>query len=177
MAKVTGRDAVKRYIASVPELFMAKVLPGAARAGAAVVADEAKDRCESPEVAADIVIRTKRDGDKIRIKVTVKRGWSYSVGVWLEWGTAPHFISVDDRQRKGRSVRAINAKSKATQTLAINGQPIGATVLHPGARAHPFLRPALDLKEAEAIRAAQHYITTRVKRSGLSGTDDMGDDA
>lgn len=108
--------------------------------------------------------------------MTVKPGWSYSVGVWLEWGTAPHFISVDDKQREGRSVRTINERGK-NGTLAINGQPIGATVFHPGAQGHPFLRPALDTKEAEAIRAAQEYITTRLKRSGPSGPDDTDDDA
>jgi len=176
MAKVTGREGVKRYMAAIPEFCRTKLLPGAARAGAKVIADEAKSRCQSQLVADDIIIRAKREDDRVRVKVTVRHGWSYSIGVWLEYGTAPHFISVDESQRRGRSVSTINRRQKGG-SLAINGKPIGATVYHPGARPHPFLRPALDIKKTEAIRAAQNYITTRLKRTGLTGSDETDEDA
>jgi hypothetical protein len=62
-------------------------------------------------------------------------------------------------------------------TLVINGKPAGATVWHPGARPHPFLRPALDVKEREAIGAAQSYINARVGPGGINASGTEGDDA
>lgn len=176
MAKATGRDAVKRYIAAVPEYCRTKLLPGAARAGARVIADEARDRCESNRVAADIVVKSRPvSDDVIRVVVTVRRGFSYSLGIWLEYGTAPHFIAAVG----GFGARKLNDKlkdSKASPTLVIGGRPVGPEVFHTGSRAFPFLRPALDVKETEAIHAAQKYITTRLSRKGLA-PDDMDDDA
>lgn len=95
---------------------------------------------------------------------------NYNLPLWLEYGTDAHFITVDDSQRGGMSVRKINDGRKAG-TLAIGGEPVGATVWHPGAKAHPFLRPSLDVKEADAIRSAQHYIYTRATKAGVIGQD------
>ena len=91
-----------------------------------------------------------------------------------ETGTAPHFIRVDDSQRRGMGINRIN-KSVKEGSLVINGKFVGATVHHPGARPHPFLRPALDMKEGEAIAAAQAYIDARITPSGITG-DSSGDE-
>lgn len=176
MVTVRGRSEVKRYIAQLPEALVEKVLRGAARAGGKVIADEAKARSESDDVADAIIIRSSAKDGRIVVTVTVKPGWAYSLGVWLEWGTDPHFITVDDSQRAGMSVRKVNEKTKAG-SLVIGGAFVGKTVWHEGARPFPFLRPALDIKEAEAVKAAQQYINSRVTRAGIRGGSDMGDDA
>lgn len=175
MAKATGRDAVKRYMAAIPDYCRTKLLPGAARAGAKVIADEARDRCESDRVAAAIVVKARPvTDDTIRVVVTVKRGFTYSLGVWLEYGTSPHFIAA----LGGVGARKLNTRlrdAKGKLSLVIGGQPVGPEVFHTGSRAFPFLRPALDVKEAEAIQAAQQFINTRLSRKGI-GPDDMDDD-
>lgn len=173
MPKVTGKTAVKRYFSAVPTALIEKVLPGAARAGGKVIADEAELRCESDIVRKAIVTRVKREGTLITVKVGVKGRWANAVGNWLEYGTDGHFISVDDSQRQGRSVNRINRLAKAG-SLVISGQFVGNTVWHPGARPYPFLRPALDLRQDEAIAAAQGYINARLSRLGLSGSGDPG---
>ncbi|MFN3675298.1 MAG: HK97 gp10 family phage protein [Sphingomonas pseudosanguinis] len=176
MAKATGRDDVKRYMAAIPGYCRTKLLPGAARAGAKVIADEARDRCESDRVAAAIVVKARPvTDDTIRVVVTVKRGFAYSLGVWLEYGTAPHFIAA----LGGVGARKLNKslrEKKGNLTLVIGNRPVGPEVFHTGSRAFPFLRPALDVKQAEAIRAAQNYIISRLSRKGI-GPDDMDDDA
>lgn len=174
MPTVSGRAEVKRYMAQIPQAMRAKILRGAAKAAAKVVADEAKDRAISEDVASAIVTRSKLDGDRIVVRITVKGQWPLSVGTWLEYGTDPHFISVDDSQRQGMSVGRVNELHKEG-SLVIGGKFVGKTVHHPGATPHPFLRPALDIKEGEAIEAAQGYITTRLAREGLGGPD-VGDD-
>lgn len=158
---------------AIPEK-MERVLRGAGRAGANVVAEEIKLTTPSEAVRENIRIRTKAETDRIVVRIDVKDRWANAVGVWLEYGTAGHFISVDDRQRRGMSVGRINRLTNEG-SLVIGGKFVGSTVWHPGARPHPTFRPALDRKEAEAIAAAQAYINTRVTRAGI--LDSVEEDA
>lgn len=174
MPTVRGKTDVKNFIARIPKDLEEKVLRGAARAAATVVAEEAKDRTNSDEIRGAIKVATKREDGRMIAKVQVKGRGAY-LAPWAEYGTAPHFISVDDSQRGGRSVARINqmvSEEGGNRSLVIGGNFVGSTVFHPGARPHPFLRPSLDLKEAEAIAAAQAYITTRVTRAGIVGGDE-----
>lgn len=184
MPTVRGAAEVKRFIAGLPAQLEAKVLRGAARAAANVVADEARSRSISPDVTGAIKVAVKVEDGRVVAKVQVKGQGAY-MAPWLEYGTAPHFISVDDSQRAGRSAARINALEQEGSALiagarrvnnegpkgsiVIGGQFVGTTVHHPGARAHPFLRVSLDVKEAEALAAAQSYISARVTRAGISG--------
>ena len=168
MPTVKGREAVARFIAELPAELSRKVLPGAARAAAKVVAEEAKLRTKSDQVRASVKVTTSRADGRVIGKVQTRGSGAY-LAPWEEYGTAPHYISVDDSQRNGMSVGRINRLSKAG-TLVINGKPVGATVFHPGARPHPFLRPALDIKEADAVQAAQTFINAHVTRTGITGS-------
>jgi hypothetical protein len=175
MPTVRGKAAVQRFIERVPGELQSKVLRGAARAGAKVVADEIKVQTPSEEVRDGLRMRSQQpDAGRIVVKIDVKPGWARSVGTWLEYGTAPHFITVDDSQREGMSASRINKLGKGG-TLVISGKPVGKTVHHPGARPHPAFRPALDLKEGEAIEAAQGYINSRVSRAGIRPGHEAGD--
>jgi len=170
MPTVKGKTDVKAYFAAIPPALEEKILRGAARRAAKVIADEAKLRTQSSEVRDSIKIET-RPAEQGRVVSKVKtQGPGAYLAPWEEYGTAPHYISVDDSQRKGMSVGRINRKAKEG-VLVINGEPVGKTVLHPGARPHPFLRPALDLKAGEAIAEAQAYINTRLAREGIGGAE------
>jgi hypothetical protein len=181
MATSRGKAEVRSYLAGLPAQIERKLLRGAAKAAAAVVMDEAKSRVTSEEVRDALTMKSKAVPGRITVTITVAPGWARSVGTWLEYGTAPHFISVDDSQRRGRSVGRINRQVKSAdgeRSLVIGGQFVGTTVHHPGARPHPFLRVSLDLKQAEAIAAAQAFITSRVSPAGVTGSDEPeGDDA
>lgn len=184
MATVRGRSEVQRFLAALPGQLEAKLLRGAARAAATVVADDAKTRLggrhavvsgDTKVLIADAIkVVTKNEPGRVIAKVQVKGPGAY-VAPWLEYGTAPHFISVDDAQREGRSVNRINRLEKEG-SLVIGGKFVGKTVHHPGARPHPFLRPALDTKRAEAIRAAQEHINARIGHNGGPLLADEGDE-
>jgi hypothetical protein len=170
MPTVRGKAAVKSYIGRIPADIENKLLRGAARAAARVVATEAKDRTQSSEVRAAIKVSTRAPEAGRVIALVQTKGPGAFLAPWEEYGTAPHFISVDESQRGGMSIGRINRLAKdpdSNHSLVIGGNFVGKTVLHPGARPHPFLRPALDVKEAEAIAAAQGYINARVKPSGI----------
>ncbi len=171
MAYSRGGNAVRRFMAALPAELERKVLRGAARAGADVIADEARGTVRSRLVAGFIGIKVTGEAGHVLAKVSVTDDWARSVGIWLEYGTDPHYITVDDSQREGRTATRINRLAKAG-VLVINGRPVGQTVFHPGAQAYPFLRPALDLRERDAVAAAQTYINSRVGRSGIAASDE-----
>ena len=169
-----GKAEGRSFIAGIPG-EMKKVLRGAGRAGASVVVEEMKVRSISEEVDEAIDTKTQGDDTRVVVKISIKPGWPRSVATWLEYGTAPHFISVDDSQRQGMSVNRVNKLTK-TGSLVIGGHFVGETVFHPGAQAHPFMRVSLDVTEVEAIAAAQSYITARVRPSGVVATSEPEDD-
>lgn len=183
MPILKGREAEQRRRDQVPDKIK-RILRGAARAGATVIANEAKERVASDAVREGVVIGRSKDQDgHISVRITVKEGWPRTLGTWLEYGTSPHFISVDPKFAEGRTAARINrldlnaaknGQSGPGATLLINGKAVGATVYHPGAREEPWLRPARDLRAKDAISAAQDYITARVRRSGLA---EDGEDA
>ena len=66
------------------------------------------------------------------------------VAPWVEYGTKPHTIT-----------------AKPGKALAIGGMYVHA-VDHPGARPHPFMRPALDSQAQPAVIAAAEYMKARL---------------
>jgi hypothetical protein len=175
MVTVRGRDAVDRFFAQLPKEIEGKLLRGAGRVGGNVVAEDARQRALSEEVRDNIIVKVSSRDGRIVVKITVRQGWSYSLGIWQEWGTEPHFIKVAEDQRQGRSIGRIN-KLVREGSLVINGQFVGNTVRHPGARDVPFLRPALDLGVADAISAAQTYINSRIVGGKIVGAAEPEDE-
>ncbi len=175
MATSRGGSAVKRFMSQLPAQIESRLLMGAARAGGAVILAEAKERSISQDVDEALTMKAKRGTGQVTVKVYVKPGWARSVGTWLEYGTAPHFISVDDTQRRGMSVKRINTVGKEKGSLVIGGKFVGATVFHKGATAHPFMRVSLDVKGVEAVAAAQAHINSRLRAGRITGEVDAGD--
>jgi hypothetical protein len=183
MPTLKGREAEQRRRDQVPDKLM-RILRGAARAGADVIAAEAKERVASDAVRDGVIVgRSKTQDNRITVKITVKEGWPRSLGTWLEYGTSAHFISVDPNFAEGRTAARINKLDKDAAknaepgpgaTLVINGKPVGATVFHGGSPAEPWLRTAHDVKAREARAAAQAHITAGVRRSALTskGSDE-----
>lgn len=172
MATLTGRDAVSHYLASASDRLANSLLRGAGRAAVTVIADDAKMRCIDPDVAAAIKTSSRAADGVVTAKVLVKGKFAFRAP-WLEYGTSAHFISVDDSQRRGRGIRRINDAAKeagSSHTLVIGGKPVGTTVLHPGARPFPFLRPALDNKRDEAVKAAQGFINANAAKRLAAGS-------
>lgn len=170
MPSQRGRDVVARHFALIRGVGTDNLLRGAARAGATVIADEAKrllgDKRATVEGGAKALIRDAinirmdtRDG-RIIAWVEVSGPGTY-VARFLEWGTEPHYIRVADADRKGRTVSRINRQSK-DGTLVIAGKPVGPVVFHTGADKHPFLRPAFDMKADEAASRAQSYVNSKI---------------
>lgn len=174
MPFIKGQSAVKTKMRRIPD-HLRRVLTGAARKGGGVFANYVKENTPSDAVREKVRVRTKLEGDYVRTTVDVAPGWARSLGHWLERGTSPHFITVDDGQRRGRGIGRINEQLRendGNSSLVIGGQFVGTTVLHPGARPHPTFRPARDLMEGEAVAAAQTYINMHAGKLGAPDADE-----
>lgn len=176
--EIEGLRELDALLAALPDNLINKVLRGAAKEGAKVIAAEAAllvpvehgDTRESIGVGSS---RVNRDGT-VSCRIRTKGPGAYKAP-WLEWGTAAHLISVPEEQlpdastSKGvfkMSIRAVNRAARRG-SLIIDGKFVDA-VHHPGARPHPFMGQALENKRAEAVAAAASYIRARLNKAGLA---------
>lgn len=167
---VRGQDAFRTFLRDMPAKLEANVLRGGLTVLAGVVAEEAKVRCRDPEVAETIgVTRPRLEKGIVTAKVRLKGAGAFK-GVFLEWGTAMHVISARDEARDGKTVKRLNMELKRG-SLVIGGKFVGASVVHPGARPYPFLRPALDAKLGEGLTKMGAYLQMRLDKHGFDAPD------
>jgi hypothetical protein len=178
-AKTKGFDEFEAFCTAFPNKLGA-ILRGGMRAGGQVIADEAKARCIDAEVAAATDVGSTRinkseQSVSVRIRVDPKKKGAFKAR-WIEHGTLPHFISVKEEDkptattRRGTRTWSIGQINRSIRRggLLIDGR-FAEAVHHPGARAVPFLRPALDAVQGEAIAAVGKYVGERLTKAGFDG--------
>jgi len=165
-ARLTGRSDLNSFMVQFPEKLLPNILRPALRAGAEEFAEGAREACRSEAVRASIKVTTRMANGTLTATIA-PQGKAVSLAWWLEFGTDPHFITVDGDQRDGRTVRRIN-KAENHGSLMIGGKFVGSTVYHPGARPYPFMRPSADTRRGAAIAAISATISMRLSKAGLS---------
>lgn len=164
---VRGLKELDAYLAALPEKMQKQVYRQALTAAAAPIRAEARllARRQSGKMAAAIGTGSPRqnsDGTfQISVRLDPKKPHGF-LGIFHEYGVRPHLISVTEAdkptttKRDGRvvalSIKTIN-KRVASGSLVIGKHFVGPVVHHPGHSAHPFMRPALETKQDEAIAA------------------------
>ena len=179
---IAGLVDLKSLLATLPAKIETNILRGAMRAGAGVIAEEAKTLIRSKPgrpgdtspVRDSIKFSARSEPGLVTAKVQAKGPGAYKAP-WLEFGTAAHFITVDGSVSDGLTVKRINRKAREG-SLVINGHFVGKTVHHPGAKPHPFMRPAVDNKQGEAIEAISAYIAQRCTKAGIETPDPVPSD-
>lgn len=165
MAAKIDTGALARALGKLPGQITRNVASGAARAFAAPIVEDAKRRCHSQEVADSLGVTSKVDGTGVTATIAT-RGPGAFKAPWLENGTDPHLIAVEETDRAGRSIGRINRLVREG-SLVIGGNFVGPKVEHPGARPFPFLRPAIDTQVEAGIAAAAAYLAKRFATGDL----------
>lgn len=196
--KTKGLAELQKMLNTLPAKMEKNILRGAMRAGAKPVLAAAKQGAAvaSGELRDSLRITDgvkKGNRSQVYAAVTtakkVKRGQVDAAGAsdafyakFVEFGTDPHLIKVEDNEKpryvtrrgtvKKQSMKTINKMVK-TGSLVIGKNFVGPVVSHPGAKPHPFMRPALDTQAGAAVTAAGEYIKKRLTKEGLdaSGVD------
>jgi HK97 gp10 family phage protein len=155
---ITGGKELAEFLKTLPAKLERNVMRGAMRAGAKVVADEAKRNVPTRMGALKKSIRVSSKTNKGMVSASAKAGnKKVFYASWVEFGTAPHKIVAQ------KMFLRFKAKDgKMVTTYSVN---------HTGAISKPFMRPALDSKAADSIRAVGQYVKQRMTKQGLEAPD------
>lgn len=147
---VKGLADLQKFLDTLTPRLEKNVMRSALRAGAKVIQAQAIANVpvKSGELRKSIKITTRARGGRITASVRTKLFY----GRFVEFGTAAHNIAA---KRGWLSFGGIFARS----------------VQHPGAKPHPFLRPALDAMASAAVVAVGEQVKKRLTKEGLDVAD------
>lgn len=169
---VTGLKELAQFLDELPGKLQKNVMRGALRAGCNVIKADAKAMCpvSAPSgknariyggyagaLRDSIRVGAKNSGSIVTGYVKaggkVKGADTYYVR-WVEYGARAHTI-----------------KAKNGSALSFGGGAV-QSILHPGAKPHPFMRPALDGQAAAATVATAEYMKNRLAtKEGLDTSE------
>lgn len=148
---IIGGKELDAFLQTLAPKVEKNIMRGALRAGV----NEFKT-----EVKANVPVHDGDLRDSVRVSTRSKRGTVYAslkVGnkkAWyarlVEFGTRPHKIT-----------------PKKAGALTIGGA-LAVSVDHPGAKPHPFVRPAFDSRAGRAIAAVAAKIRARLTKEGIN---------
>jgi HK97 gp10 family phage protein len=148
---IVGGRQLDAMLQSLPVKVEKNILRAALRAGAAVFREQAKANAPVESGALRRSIKVSVDSKSGRVTAKLKAGGKLAPHAQLvEFGTKPHTIT-----------------AKKDSGLTVGGN-IVSSVDHPGAKPHPFLRPAFDTKPPAAIAAVGAKIRERLTAEGLN---------
>jgi HK97 gp10 family phage protein len=179
---MTSRDIEMRGTADVLKTLQRlgqRIETGAIRAGltasAAIIRDEAKMRAPKRTGKLARAIRSgsarkNQDGTfSIRVYVDERRSGGF-VGYFVEYGVKPHLIARKASKQGPATLKAkVSQGEKVGGVMKIGDRFVSGVISHPGHAARPFLRPALDIKANEAVKAFRDRIAAYVE--GKTGFD------
>lgn len=159
--KIKGGKEVAAMLQQLPVQIEKKILRNALSAGVRVLRDEARAQAPAKSGALRKAIRTSRDTRDGRVIAKVRlRGRHAYLGVFMEYGVAPHLIAAGGEKR----------------SLKIDGKFVGKAIEHPGISGKAFMAPAMEIRGADAVRAATDYITRYLQFGTISAPTIAVDD-
>lgn len=156
---VKGMKELDAYLSHFPMRLQTGAYRAALTAAAAPIRDEARARVRRASGKLARAIRTgsprRNEDGSFSIRVSVDKGEHGFLGLFWEYGVKPHYIA---RTGKGEGRVAVRKAADGTGTIQGGVMKIGdgfvsGIISHPGHVASPFLRPALDLKADDAVKA------------------------
>jgi HK97 gp10 family phage protein len=149
---IKGGAELQKLLDQLPVKIEKNIMRSALRAGARVIANEAKAIVPVDDGDLKRSIRTGSSAKRGKVIAYVRAGGKKGsfYAHMVEFGTAAHLIVPKNRK-----------------SLSIGGQQVSAAH-HPGAQAKPFMRPAFDNKANEAIVAVGEQIRRRLTAYGIN---------
>jgi HK97 gp10 family phage protein len=147
ITQVQGLAELDRLLKELPARLEGTVVRGGLRAGAVVLQNAAKQNVPVKSGALRRSIKVSTGIKKGRVYSRVRAGDKVAFYAHMvEFGTAGHKIA-----------------AKKGGMLNFGGRLV-KSVDHPGARQRPFMRPAIDGKQGDAVEAMRAYIEARTPR-------------
>ena len=154
---VNGLKDLDAYLSALPVNMQKAAYRAGLVAAARVVRDEARLRApkQTGKMAKAIRTGSARQTDKgFSISVRLTGNNHAFLGLFHEYGVAPHLIASTGKGQGRVAIRkALDAGDKIGGVMKIGDRYVSGVLHHPGHAAHPFMRPALDAKADEAVKA------------------------
>lgn len=147
---VTGLKELYRVLQSLPVKMERNVMRGALRAGANVILDQAKANVPVAEPS-------QRNRERYGAYAGALRD-SGRVGGRARGGKVTAYV----RFGGGKTKAGVPVFWAGWVEYGTKPHPNGRRGYHPGARPHPFLRPAADTKQSESVVAVGRYVYKRL---------------
>lgn len=164
---VQGLADLHRALQALPVKLEANLIRGASRAGAKVIADEAKRRVPvlHGDLKASIRVSVRINRRLGRVEAIIKAGSTkkalatyISGGRQMVRSATPWYARLVEKGTKPHTIRPRKARALA---LRGQGRPVTA-VDHPGAKPKPFMAPAFTAKSQAALAAFTDYLRRRI---------------
>lgn len=157
---ILGGKALAKALSELPLKIERNIMRSALRAGASVIAAEARRNVPTDTQELKRSIRTSSNSKRGMVEANAvvgnrktKKGW---YATFVEFGTAPHLI----RAGKNKPVLSFRDRNGVWhRALEVN---------HTGAKAKPFMRPAFDTKGDEAVKAVADKIRERLTDQNIN---------
>lgn len=166
---IKGGKELDDLLRTLPVKLERNVMRAALAAGARVIMKEAKANAPvGPPSFTNVMEYGGYAGalrDSVRVTTRVVKG-----------GAVTASVKAGGRTRKGADVfyahivefgarrHLIRPRAKK---MEIGGKFVAGEVVHPGVRAQPFMRPALDTKLPEAVDTIANYVRKRLAKEGI----------
>lgn len=173
---VTGLADLQKFLDQLPVKVEMNVMRGALRAGAKLIKDDAVARCPVGKPSAEgarlyggyagalrdsIRLSARRKGSVLSVSVKAGGKTRQGADVWYA-----HLIEFT-----GAVAHIIRSTNRKALSFGKAGG-VFRSVLHPGMKAKPFLRPALDAQASNAVVAAAEYMKKRLAtKQGLDTSE------
>ena len=164
---VVGLKELEAIFATLPVKLSNNILRGALREACKPVAEDARRR---------VPVRTGRLRDSIRITAGIRNGIPKAKVIAGGKGTKKVKGAWYAHMVEGGTTAHVIVAGRDTRTLWINGNPVGKAVKHPGARKQPFMRPAIDSRQRDAIESFKAYVAKRFTKQGIEIPEPLPDD-
>lgn len=166
--KLIGFEALQKRLQKLPGNIAEKHLRSAVLAGAAVVRKDAQARApkESGRLAKSIKAKFIKGNDRNekRYGVCVMAPHAHLI----ELGTRPHFIKPKKKRALAFGGRGWVTGSSRAGSMVFEGYgTVVKEVFHPGNRANPFLRAALESNTSAIESAIHRRLSARLDREGV----------
>lgn len=166
---VSGLKQLDAYLSALPMNLQKGAIRAGLTAAARPVRDEARTLAPKNTGAMAKAIKTgsPRQNQDGTFSISIRLDGRHSfLGLFHEYGVRPHIINAAD---SGLSARKLTQKLRREGStdedgaLKIGDNFVSGVIQHPGHRAHPFMRPALDAKADEAVRAFADRIRSYIE--------------
>lgn len=164
---VTGLAELDRFLSALPANMQKGAYRAALTAAARPIRDEARALAprKTGALAKSIKSGSPRQNQDGSFSITVRtEGKDGYLGVFFEYGVAPHYIASTGKGEGRVAVRkAVNSGEKIGGVLKIGDDFVTGAVLHPGHGPRPFMRPALEARSGEAVKAFADRIRSYIE--------------